>query len=194
MFDPSIKSSQITKASSNQEPLLSILVTSRVNQERHKSRAKFPFQAQKSLKRPHSQLRTGPGFLFRRPLIENETETQKGLSLVETYQCALLSARPAGYDSQQGRNQIHDKETHLPLNLDQGCLIVGHLLKTANQTTEAECEVVRAGGLDTPATHSLSASIALRLPTSSTSAPASDRRAECSDAASSSQPESPSEP
>ena len=93
----------------------------------------------------------------------------------------------------QGRNQIHDKETHLPLNLDQGCLIVGHLLKTANQATEAVCEVVRAGGLDTPATHSLSASIALRLPTS-TSAPASVRRAECSDAASSSQPESPSEP
>ena len=85
--------------------------------------------------------------------------------MVETYQCALLSARPAGYDSQQGRNQIHDKETHLPPNLDQGCLIVGHLLKTRNQATEAVCEVVRAGGLDTPATHSLSASIALRLPT-----------------------------
>ena len=68
----------------------------------------------------------------------------------------------------QGRNQIHDKETHLPPNLDQGCLIVGHLLKTRNQATEAVCEVVRAGGLDTPATHSLSASIALRLPTSAT--------------------------
>ena len=112
--------------------------------------------------------------------------------MVETYQCALLSARRDM--TQHGRNQIHDKETHLPLNLDQGCLIVGHLLKTLNQATEAVCEVVRAGGLDTPATHSLSASIALRLSTSATSAPASVRRAECSDAASSSQPESPSEP
>ena len=115
--------------------------------------------------------------------------------MVETYQCALLSAR-RDMTQQQGRNQIHDKETHLPLILDQGCSIVGHLLKTPNQATEAVCEVVRgAGGLDTPATHSLSASIALRLSTSAgTSAPASVRRAECSDAASSSQPESPSEP
>ena len=167
------------------------MVTSRVHQEPPEPHSLF--QAQKSLKRPHSQLRTGPGFLFRRPLIENEAETKKGLSLVETYQCALLSARRDM--TQQGRNQIHDKETHLPLNLDQGCLIVGHPLKTPNQATEAVCEVVRAGGLDTPATHSLSASIALRLSTSAgTSAPASVRRAECSDAASSSQPESPSEP
>ena len=41
LCDPSIKRSQITKASSNQEPLLSLLVTSRVNQERHKCQISF---------------------------------------------------------------------------------------------------------------------------------------------------------